>query len=154
MNNCIASYAESAVAGRCYLFHVTHDGEEASVEIDPERPRTSSRRPGQYREPRLALGGATARRVGERAPTAGRRVADAAKRGERSRRRRSASSAGPCRSSPASRRDGTAAPPARARSTSARPLAGSMMDGPRLVQPIEVPVQEGLLHAEDGPLRL
>ena len=35
MNNCIASYAESAVAGRCYLFHVTHDGEEASVEIDP-----------------------------------------------------------------------------------------------------------------------
>jgi hypothetical protein len=35
MHHCIASYAESAVKGNCYLFHVNYDGEQASVEVNP-----------------------------------------------------------------------------------------------------------------------
>lgn len=36
MGHCIASYAETAVRGGCYLFHVDHNGEPASVEVSPE----------------------------------------------------------------------------------------------------------------------
>lgn len=35
MDNCIASYAQSAVDGDCYLFHVIYEGLHASVEVDP-----------------------------------------------------------------------------------------------------------------------
>jgi len=35
MSHCIASYAESAVKGHCYLFHVNYEGEQASVEVNP-----------------------------------------------------------------------------------------------------------------------
>lgn len=34
MSHCIASYAERAVNGKCYLFHVDYMGEMASVEVD------------------------------------------------------------------------------------------------------------------------
>jgi hypothetical protein len=34
MGHCIASYASRAVAGRAYLFHVSHRGAEASIEVD------------------------------------------------------------------------------------------------------------------------
>jgi len=34
MGHCIASYSERAAEGRCYLFHVDHAGETASVEVD------------------------------------------------------------------------------------------------------------------------
>jgi hypothetical protein len=34
MRNCVGSYAEMAVQGRCYLFHVSRAGEEATVEVD------------------------------------------------------------------------------------------------------------------------
>jgi hypothetical protein len=34
MNNCVASYARSAVRGLCYLFHVDHAGTEATIEVD------------------------------------------------------------------------------------------------------------------------
>jgi hypothetical protein len=34
MNNCVASYAGRAARGQCYLFHVSHAGEEATVEVD------------------------------------------------------------------------------------------------------------------------
>jgi hypothetical protein len=34
MEHCIASYADQAVSGHCYLFHVELDGESASVEVD------------------------------------------------------------------------------------------------------------------------
>ena len=33
MNNCVASYAARAVSGHCYLFHISHGGEEATVEV-------------------------------------------------------------------------------------------------------------------------
>lgn len=36
MGHCIASYAESAVRGHCYLFHVNYEGEQASVEVSPQ----------------------------------------------------------------------------------------------------------------------
>jgi len=35
MGHCIAAYAERAVQGRCYLFHIDHEGETASVEVNP-----------------------------------------------------------------------------------------------------------------------
>lgn len=36
MGHCIASYAETAVRGGCYLFHVDYKGEPASVEVSPD----------------------------------------------------------------------------------------------------------------------
>jgi hypothetical protein len=34
MENCVASYAQRAVRGDCYLFHASHNGEEATVHLD------------------------------------------------------------------------------------------------------------------------
>jgi hypothetical protein len=36
MQHCVASYIELAVRGNCYLFHVRHKGEEATVEVGCE----------------------------------------------------------------------------------------------------------------------
>lgn len=36
MGHCIASYAENAVKGYCYLFHVDYQNEMASVEVSPQ----------------------------------------------------------------------------------------------------------------------
>jgi hypothetical protein len=36
MRHCIATRAEDALHGRCYLFHIDHQGERASVEVSPE----------------------------------------------------------------------------------------------------------------------
>jgi hypothetical protein len=36
MQHCVASYIDLAVAGNCYLFHVRHKGEEATVEVGYE----------------------------------------------------------------------------------------------------------------------
>ena len=35
MEHCIGSYARQAAWGECYLFHVDHGDEEASVEVSP-----------------------------------------------------------------------------------------------------------------------
>ncbi len=35
MHHCIASYAALAMRGHCYLFHVTYQGYEASVQVEP-----------------------------------------------------------------------------------------------------------------------
>ena len=34
MNNCVASYAHQATEGQCYIFHILHAGEEATVEVN------------------------------------------------------------------------------------------------------------------------
>jgi hypothetical protein len=34
MEHCIASYAAKAMDGSAYLFHIDHDGERASIEVD------------------------------------------------------------------------------------------------------------------------
>ncbi len=34
MQHCISTYAKKAVEGHCYLFHVDHQGRQASVEVD------------------------------------------------------------------------------------------------------------------------
>jgi hypothetical protein len=36
MQHCIGGYAQKAVQGYCYLFHVEHDEESASVEVGPD----------------------------------------------------------------------------------------------------------------------
>jgi hypothetical protein len=36
MHHCVASYVEPAVRGNCYLFHVRHKGEEATIEVGCE----------------------------------------------------------------------------------------------------------------------
>jgi hypothetical protein len=46
MNHCAASYAQAAVAGRCYLFHVEHGGEHATVEVLPQGEVGQVRGPG------------------------------------------------------------------------------------------------------------
>lgn len=35
MNHCIAQYAEKAVGGKCYLFHIDYQNQMASVEVSP-----------------------------------------------------------------------------------------------------------------------
>lgn len=35
MHHCVGSYATKAAGGGCYLFHVDHNGEKATVEVDP-----------------------------------------------------------------------------------------------------------------------
>lgn len=34
MRHCVATLAKAAVLGRCYLFHVDHQGEEATIQLD------------------------------------------------------------------------------------------------------------------------
>jgi hypothetical protein len=46
MNHCAASYAQAAVAGRCYLFHVEHSGEHATAEVSPRGKVSQVRGPG------------------------------------------------------------------------------------------------------------
>ncbi len=60
MDNCIASYAGSAVSGECYLFHVRHGSEHASVEVDPhgnvrqaEGPANSNNQAAEWGAARL-----------------------------------------------------------------------------------------------------
>lgn len=36
MGHCAADYAQDAVTGNCYLFHLEHDGEMATAEISPD----------------------------------------------------------------------------------------------------------------------
>src|SRR5207237_508482 len=36
MQHCVASYIDLAVMGNCYLFHVSYQGEEATVEVGVE----------------------------------------------------------------------------------------------------------------------
>jgi hypothetical protein len=36
MQHCVATYVDLAVGGNCYLFHVEHKGEEATVEVGCE----------------------------------------------------------------------------------------------------------------------
>lgn len=36
MDHCVASYADKAVAGGCYLFHVDHEGHMATIEATPQ----------------------------------------------------------------------------------------------------------------------
>lgn len=45
MGHCIASYAAFAVNGACYLFHVEHNGETATVEVDPAGPAVQAHGP-------------------------------------------------------------------------------------------------------------
>ena len=54
MENCVGGYATGAVYGSCYLFHVEHDGEEATVEVCP-----TTRRVRQSEAPRNRQNGAS-----------------------------------------------------------------------------------------------
>jgi hypothetical protein len=56
MDSCIAKYAPGAVYGGCYLFHVTHQGEEASVEVNPCGSVVQSRGPGNSKNQAAAWG--------------------------------------------------------------------------------------------------
>jgi hypothetical protein len=45
MHHCIATRAEDALHGRCYLFHIDHQGERASIEVSPEGGITQAQGP-------------------------------------------------------------------------------------------------------------
>jgi hypothetical protein len=45
MKHCVASYASDAVDGSCYLFHVDHEGERATVQIGERGNVVQSRGP-------------------------------------------------------------------------------------------------------------
>lgn len=49
MDHCIATYADQAVNGECYLFHAERDGEWASVEVSPRGKVVQSQGPKNRR---------------------------------------------------------------------------------------------------------
>jgi hypothetical protein len=49
MQHCIASYIDLAVQGNCYLFHVSHRGEEATIEVGWEGKVRQSQGPRNQR---------------------------------------------------------------------------------------------------------
>lgn len=76
MDNCIASYASSAVSGHCYLFHIHYRDEHASVEVDPlghvrqaEGPSNSMNRAADWGAQRLAEWGQRLRAPRRHVPT-------------------------------------------------------------------------------------
>ena len=55
MQHCIRHYAKRASDGECYLFHVEHEGDQASVEVSPfgfvaqsQGPRNSQNRATEW----------------------------------------------------------------------------------------------------------
>lgn len=36
VNHCVATYADEAISGQCYLFHVDYRGEQATIQLDPD----------------------------------------------------------------------------------------------------------------------
>jgi hypothetical protein len=56
MNHCIASYAEKARDGLCYLFHVDFDGHMASVEVSPQSFVVQAQGPGNIKNNATAHG--------------------------------------------------------------------------------------------------
>lgn len=63
LQHCIRHYAKRAGDGECYLFHVEHEGEQASVEVSPsgfvaqsQGPRNSQNRATEWGERCLVAG--------------------------------------------------------------------------------------------------
>jgi hypothetical protein len=48
MRHCVASYAEKAVNGFCFLFHVDHNGQSATVEVGPGGAVVQAKGPGNH----------------------------------------------------------------------------------------------------------
>ena len=47
MGHCVASYVPEAIAGRCYLFHVEHEGDAATVMVQWDGAITEAAGPAQ-----------------------------------------------------------------------------------------------------------
>jgi hypothetical protein len=56
MQHCVASYVELAVRGNCYLFHVRHKGEEATIEVGCEGRVRQAQGPRNQRNAAAAWG--------------------------------------------------------------------------------------------------
>jgi hypothetical protein len=56
MRHCIAVYAQRAVRGECYLFHVDRGGEQASVEVAADGSVRQAHGPGNVRNAAVAWG--------------------------------------------------------------------------------------------------
>jgi hypothetical protein len=69
MLHCVASYAHKAVQGGCYLFHVEHEGEAASVEVGPDGQVRQAYGRHNRRNQAAAWGERVLRRWGERFPS-------------------------------------------------------------------------------------
>ncbi len=83
MRNCVASYASRAVRGLCYLFHVGHAGEGATIEVDRAGRAVQAAGPSNGRNAASRWGKRTLNRWGkgfpeghENAPVAYDRIED------------------------------------------------------------------------------
>ena len=74
MGHCIASHIADAIAGRCYLFHVDHQGETASVLVDQQGGVVEAHGPGNQRNRAAAWGRRVLRQWGRELPPSPRRT--------------------------------------------------------------------------------
>lgn len=56
MRHCVGSYASKAAAGGCYLFHVDHDGQQATVEVSPRGEVLQAYGPGNTKNSACSYG--------------------------------------------------------------------------------------------------
>ena len=56
MGHCVASYVPEAIAGRCYLFHVDHEGDAATVMVQWDGAITEAAGPRNRRNEALPWG--------------------------------------------------------------------------------------------------
>jgi len=56
MQHCVASYAQNAVAGHCYLFHIDRNDEQATVEVGRNGRVMQARGPRDQRNKATAWG--------------------------------------------------------------------------------------------------
>ena len=68
MRHCLASYIADAVEGRCYLFHVDHEGEAASVLVHRHGGVVEAHGPGNQRNRAAAWGRRVLRQWGRELP--------------------------------------------------------------------------------------
>jgi hypothetical protein len=64
MSHCLAGYSKDAVKGHCYLFHVEHNGERASVQVDFMGKVVQAHGPGNRRNNAEAWGKRVLKRWG------------------------------------------------------------------------------------------
>jgi len=69
MENCVASYAQRAVRGSCYLFHASHNGEEATVQLDHTGRVVQAAGPRNQRNAAATWGSRVLGRWGREFPT-------------------------------------------------------------------------------------
>lgn len=72
MNHCVATYADEAISGECYLFHVDYRGEQATIQLDPDGEIVQASGPRNGHNLAVRWGKRQLKRWGDSIPTGAR----------------------------------------------------------------------------------